>query len=213
VSDTDDQQNNVSGEPTGQADSETAVTEPFDVRWRLFDGTLPMRERHMRSLAAHGMGSPMQAWMRVRIEYMLENHAVENPDGVLHIVAGSDGSVKFSVEPLGETPRITEGDLVDGTTLTCGNVPGIVWVAQGDRLVAASEDALVSAASTTLRDLALTLHYDVDTKPVTLAQAKDDYAEIFVVSDEFGVLPVVGHEGEVGEKFAGLLARLWTKKD
>ena len=193
-------------------------TRAVELRMRLCDGKLPMYERHLKALKNYGLGGPMQSWLRTRMEYVLENHAPTHPDGVLHMTATPDGKVLFEVEPQGEAPVLS----VDDCVVEEGVVSGVrvyaepaqidlspLWIAdsQAKTLVVGAEE-LVFASCTTLKDLARTIGWTVDIRPVRQDQVAQD---AFVVTDEFGVLPVV--EGPAYQVFAPLMARLWQKRD
>lgn len=184
-------------------------TANIDLRWRLAGGKLPMRERHLRSLKALGIDGPMQSWVRTRVEYVLDNHAAEHPDGALHLVIAPDDKVTFSVEPLRELPALSAADV----DVVSGSVAGIddatVWLAGEKCLTAAAPDGVVSAMDTTLCDLATTLGYTVQARAVAADEVQG--AELFVTTDEHGVVPVEGCSGEQAAKFAELLSRLWGK--
>ena len=184
-------------------------TSNIDLRWRLSGGKLPMRERHLRSLLSLGIDGPMQAWVRTRIEYVLENHAAEHPDGAMHLVIAPDGKVTFSVEPLRELPQVGAGDVDVAAGTVAGISDATVWLAGEKRLVAAVQNGLVSAIDTTLRDLAATLGYTVEERAVASDDAQG--LELFVTTDEHGVVTVEGCSGEQASKFAELLGRLWAK--
>ena len=187
----------------------TVPAQGLDLRWRLANGDLPLRERHLRSLADLGVGSPMQSWMRTRLEYVLENHAVENPNGTLHIQMDGEGRTTFEVGPLGETPTLSVADLLErgGAVVGC-SVPGTVWLAADNSLIAATDRKLIDAAATTVRDLAKTLGYEVAERPVPSEQVRAQGAEVFLVSDEFGVVAFEGHGGAIATKFTELLNRV-----
>ena len=91
-------------------------TEPIDVRWRLADGGLPMRERHLRSLASMGVGAPMQSWIRTRLEWTLDNMVAETPDGVLCIDVQDDEMVTITV--VGCFPRASVFLILNTVLLT-----------------------------------------------------------------------------------------------
>ena len=195
---------------TTQDEMLSMPTEPIDVRWRLADGGLPMRERHLRSLASMGVGAPMQSWIRTRLEYVLENHAPIHPNGVLCLRMDPEGKTEMVVEPLGTVPTLTEADLViKDDFITGASVPGVVWV-MGEKLAIASVDneELISATATTMRDLAETLSMQVEEGAVLAEDAFAEGVEIFVTSDEFGILPIEGHSGATTDRFTKLLNKL-----
>lgn len=184
-------------------------TSDIDLRWRLSGGKLPMRERHLRSLLSLGIDGPMQSWVRTRIEFVLDNHAAEHPDGAMHLVIAPDGKVTFSVEPLRELPVVGAANVDIATGSVAGIPDATVWLVGEKRLVAVAPDGLVSAIDTTLRDLASTLGYAVEARAVSADEAQG--AEVFATTDEHGVVPVEGCSGEQTAKFAELLGRLWGK--
>ena len=62
------------------------------------------------------------------------------------------------------------------------------------------------AADTLVRDLATTLGYEV----MQTEAPSDDGAEVFAVSDEFGIIPVEGTTGPVISKLSECFDKLWS---
>lgn len=191
--------------------SDTFPEGGFDLRWRLANGELPLAERHLRSLAAMGVGAALSAWMRTRLEYVLENHAPEYPNGTLHIVMDDQGKATFSVEPLPEEPAVTESDLVERDGQVVGAGRGVLWMVDdvGKTLTAVTDaEQLLDATATTVRDLAKTLRYEVAQGPVSRDELLSAGHQAFVTDDEFGVLTLQGNGGAQVDKFRTLLDKV-----
>jgi len=159
-------------------------------RWKLVDGKLPLYERHLRSLAADGVGAPLCSWIRSRMEWTFDNRRIENLDGVLCLVWRDDDTVDITDEPARELP-----DDLDGI--------GLVWTVYGDRVVPATEPLM--ATETLTRDLCNTLGFEV----VATAPADAEPTEAFITSDEFGFI-AIGGEGPVCERLSGCFEKLWS---
>jgi len=173
-------------------------------RWRLVNGTLPLYERHLRSLRTFGMSVPLESWIRTRLEWTLDNLVSDNPDGVLCIDVSDDEMVTIHIDPARSAPRLSfDGAVVEGDGDYSDDSLGQPWTFDGTRLV--HHGPVLSATNTLTRDLARTLGYTV-VEGDEMASADGD-EERFRVSDEFYLMPQ-GEPGKVTERLAACFDKL-----
>ena len=154
--------------------------EKITFRWRYTNKEIQLYERRLRSLRAYNVGPAVQAWVRSRLEWVRDNKLYEKPSGVIVLSIDPEGDVDIQLE--------------DAVPPFKG-CAGTMWVANGSRLAAVVQGGeLRTAADTLVRDLAKTLGYEVRTVPVPPTVLD----EAFIVSDEFGAVPMV--EGPTAKK-------------
>lgn len=170
----------------------------LEFRWRYTNKTIHLYERRLRSLAAFNVGPAVQAWVRSRLEWVRDNKLYEMPDGVIVLTVDPEGMVDVRLEELCPTPQFTRA------MLDAGDVPGTLWVAKGGELY--TEASSNHAADTFVRDLAKTLGYTLTQDELEFGES----AEVFAVSDEFGIVPVEGTTGPVVTKFSECFDKLWS---
>lgn len=162
-------------------------------RWRYTNKTIHLYERRLRSLAAFNVGPAVQAWVRSRLEWVRDNKFYEMPSGVIVLSIDPEGDVDIQQDELGDTPVFTSND----------SAPGTLWIAR-DGVIYTDAPAL-HAADTLVRDLCKTLGYELAEEPIDV-----DEAEVFAVSDEFGIIACQGKEGPVVQKLTECFEKLWT---
>lgn len=162
----------------------------LEFRWRYTNKTIHLYERRLRSLGLFNVGPAVQAWVRSRLEWVRDNKFYEMPDGVIVLTIDPEGMVDIQQEELPPLPQ---------------EVPGTLWSVRDGVLRTAEEPR--HAADTLVRDLATTLGHEVEWAP---ASTDDD--EAFVVSDEFGIVPVGGADGPVTQRLVECFDKLWTLK-
>lgn len=170
----------------------------LEFRWRYTNKTIHLYERRLRSLAAFNVGPAVQAWVRSRLEWVRDNKLYEMPDGVIVLTVDPEGMVDVRLEELSPTPQFT------CAMLDAGDVPGTLWFAKGDELY--TEASSNHAADTFVRDLAKTLGYTLTQDELEFGES----AEVFAVSDEFGIVPVEGTTGPVVTKLSECFDKLWS---
>lgn len=170
----------------------------LEFRWRYTNKTIHLYERRLRSLAAFNVGPAVQAWVRSRLEWVRDNKLYEMPDGVIVLTVDPEGMVDVRLEELSPTPQFTRA------MLDASDVPGTLWVAKGDELY--TEASSNHAADTFVRDLAKTLGYTLTQDELEFGES----AEVFAVSDEFGIVPVEGTTGPVVTKLSECFDKLWS---
>ncbi|NTU89079.1 MAG: hypothetical protein HGA54_04100 [Actinobacteria bacterium] len=173
----------------------------FNFRWRLAGGKLPLFSRHMRSLPTYGISAPLQAWIRSRVEWSLQNMTRDYPDGVLCIFVEDEDIVTITVEPSRQLPGIASQGLPSPAEL---EELGTIWLGGTDSLVAKGE--VLSATNTLVRDLANTLGY----KNGICVQCCETISESFVVSDEFGIIPLNTEPGPITAKMMECFNKVWV---
>lgn len=192
-------------------------------RWRLASGGLPMENRHLRALSkrvvnGQAVSTQLVAWAKQHIEWTLRDGSALNPDGVLMIVLDEKGQAAMTVGPYEPIDSPTAATLADRAIESAreaeetGVAPETLWVARGDTLVCgmgAAEDA--SGSVTLVCDLANTVGITV-TREQGIAQGLLDntlvYDEIFLVSDEHGIVCASDAAGPRGAKLAEGYERL-----
>lgn len=192
-------------------------------RWRLASGKLPMENRHLRALSRRTINgqlvsTQLVAWAKQHIEWTLQDGSALNPDGVLMIVIDDRGQAAMTVGPYEPIDAPTASTLASRALASAreaeetGVAPETLWVARGDTLICGmgdSEDA--SGAVTLVRDLAETVGITV-AREEGVAQAllagTLDYDEVFLVSDEHGIVCATDAAGPRGTRLAEGYARL-----
>ena len=171
----------------------------LEFRWRYTNKTIHLYERRLRSLSAFNVGPAVQAWVRSRLEWVRDNKFYELPDGLVVLTIDPEGMVDIQQEELPQAPVLTRA------MLDAGELPGTLWAARNGQLFVEQEPR--HAADTLVRDLAKTLGYEVVVGELSL-----DDGEVFVVSDEFGILPLEETQGQVTNKLIECFDKLWTLK-
>jgi hypothetical protein len=169
-------------------------------RWRLAGVHLPLAGRHLRALAArHIAGHPlppeMLAWVRQHIEWTLASGASDMPDGVLMMVLDTVGRAAMSVGSYAALTACDTTQLMERALQACsegaqtGVAPETLWAWHADTLIAGyAEDGVLSGSASLVRDLATTRKIEVVLEP-NLSKLVDEADEIFLVSDEHGIVP------------------------
>ncbi len=185
------------------------VGEPtIEVRWRLQNGALPLKNRHLRAFTARGVSNGLDSWARQHIEWTLGEGAVQEPDGVLVIDVDSQGRAVMSIAPFEPLPRLSAELLLNRASDEPDQAveSEVVWLAHQGSLIALTDGGKqLSGVNSLVFDLAETLHIGV-----TLAghehAARDvaqlgDGDECFLASDEYGIVPASDFAGAQCERF------------
>lgn len=188
------------------------VGEPvLTARWRLHRRALPLMNRHLRAFGQAGVSSGLASWARQHIEWTLAEGAGEHPDGVLVLRVDAQGRAAMSVEeyapmaPLGIEELLARAQAADGQALA-GEV---AWAYRDGGLVAFTDEARpLSGANSLVRDLARTLGTGVvfAGRPPLAGEGMGD--EVFLVSDEHGVVPSADASGPVAERYRAYYEKL-----
>ena len=195
-------------------------------RWRLAGGRLPLENRHLRALGArsvagHGVTTQLLSWAKQHIEWTLRDGSAENPDGVLMIAMDEQGRAAMSVGPYAALAdsesaallaRAEDARREGGET---GIAPETLWAVRDGALVCAlAEGAVAHGAASLVMDLARTLGYEARRDEGLLRELGGEAAEagcadeLFLVSDEHGIVPAAGASGEVAERFSAAYVKL-----
>lgn len=185
-------------------------TEKLVFRWRYASRKIQLYERRLRSLAHFNVGPAVQAWVRSRLEWMQDNRLYEQPDGVLELTIDPEGDVAMSMHPVTEAPAFSPDQLVwDGDELAGCALPGTVWVVDDAQAHALPAD-IRHAADTFTRDLVTTLGRKMDDGPVTRDAVEP--AEVFLITDEHGIVPCAGKGGAMTDKLTACFSKLWAAR-
>ena len=174
------------------------ASSPIQLRWRVVDGRIPLKERHLRSLDPLQLPPPLTAWIRSRLEWAVDNLLAKDTDAVLCLAIDPEKDVVVSLEELRALPKLTQRNLyeqdgfVTGVRIEGKPLEGIVFC-ESDGALFISAEALASAASTLAYDLASTLGFAPVVAPLS-AECIKNTNTAFLVSDEFGFIPIdLGH--------------------
>lgn len=196
-------------------------------RWRLYDKSVPLLSRHLRALRAREVGGQqiapaLVAWVKQHVEWALSEGAQEHPDGVLMLVRDEEGCAAMSVGEFLPLEHTTANDLLARAqsarkeARATGVSPEDLWVVRGEALLWGTAPGLApSGASSLVHDLACTLGMPVVHREDLLTEAAvkgfvDE--EVFLVSDEHGVVPANDHGGPRAQKYAASYQKLLQSK-
>lgn len=194
-------------------------------RWRLAGAELPMASRHLRALGQRRVNgeavSPnLVAWAQQHVEWTLHDGAMAHPDGVLMLIVDDSGKAAMTVgsyEPLANTTA----EALAGRAFQSaregeetGVAPETLWAVHGDSLEwGVAPGASASGTSSLVRDLAQTVGLAVSRNDDLIVEVRErgascSYDEVFLASDEHGVVTAADLRGPRGERFAQGYERL-----
>lgn len=179
------------------------------LRWRIHDGALPLRQRHMRALRQLELPDALLGWVHERLEWAMINMLAKGTEAVLVLNIDPSAEVTLSLDQLREPPLISLDDIraADNSlyvekpavspddSLTGSSdaqaLTGDIWI-EHDGVLYACTELVYTATSTLCRDLATTLGYTVVDGLQTVEAISQAAAQgqAFVISDEFGFLPI-----------------------
>ncbi len=204
------------------------LSEPDIVcRWRLANRQLPLESRHLRALRMRktngGQVDPaLVAWAQQHMEWTLKDGSAAHPDGVLMLVLDRDGKAAMTVGEYQPLRRTSANDLLLRATNSWREAektsvsPEDLWIVQDESLMwATSPEFHASGSSSLIADLARTLglpvFHDEDLlEHVTIRGFTG--GEVFLVSDEHGVVPASDRSGVKAQKFAASYQKLLRRK-
>ncbi len=196
-------------------------------RWRLANGSLPLESRHIKALAARSEGVPvvttsLVAWAKQHIEWTLRDGSAQHPNGVLMLVVDVDGQAAMTVGEYSGLERTTANDLLTRAqnareeARASSVSPEDLWVVRDNALVwGTCSEFSASGTSSLVDDLARTLGIPVQRDEYllsTLSAKGFGDAEVFLASDEHGVVPASDHGGSRAQKFADSYRKLLVAK-
>ena len=186
-------------------------------RWRLAGGGLPLENRHLRALAARTVAgrqvsTELVAWAKQHLEWNLAEGSRPHPNGVLMLVMDEQGRAAMTVGPY-EPPEacdlaavVARARTAHEEAATTGVAPEALWaVRDGVVLCGLADEAQPSGIVSLVGDLARTLRMSLERRPDLLDAAQaapDEFDEVFLASDEHGIVVPEGHEGPVSGRFA-----------
>ncbi|MBR3224912.1 MAG: hypothetical protein IKF78_06285 [Atopobiaceae bacterium] len=195
-------------------------------RWRLSNGRLPLENRHLRALAARKtpnevITTSLVAWAKQHMEWTLADGTTKHPDGVLMLVVDTDGRAAMSVGAYHQLTHLSANDLLQRAqnarkeAQSLCVAPEELWVVRDDVLLWATSSQFSPAGACSLvYDLAKTLGMTVrrDEELLDSAATKGFAAEeVFLVSDEHGVVPASDRTGARAQKFKASYERLLSQ--
>lgn len=207
-----------------EMDNFTLGTPALVCRWRLAAGTLLLENRHMRALARRVVnGRPISrelvAWAKQHVEWTLAEGSCEHPDGVLMLMVDESGAAAMTVGPYEEL-RICSSQVLlararsalveqDATDVA----PETIFAYEGDTLIAgtSAETARGGCASLVLQ-LATTLGIPTVYRADLLDRLVDgrvEPAELFLASDEHGIVEASDCTGPRAARFSASYKRLF----
>ena len=195
-------------------------------RWRLAGGKLPLENRHLRALSRRMVGGErlsreLLGWAKQHIEWTLAPGSVAHPDGVLMLIVDEARQAAMTVgayEPLRRTScawlaRRAEESLREAEAT--GVAPESLWAVTDDCLVMGlGGEATPSGAADLVLQLADTLGIPVERDSELVERGVgllDNVREVFLVSDEHGVVPASDAGGPRSAKLAASYQRLMER--
>ncbi|ERL13066.1 hypothetical protein ACUYFE_05850 [Olegusella massiliensis] len=177
-------------------------------RWRLANGGLPLENRHLRAFSQRGVDPALVSWAKQHIEWTLSDGAAGNPDGVLMVVVDEEGQAAMSVGPykaLGDTSinallqRAMQAQTEASRT---GVAPETLWAVTAGQITSYLDPAeKLAGASSLVSDLMVAHHLQFTYEAqISDAQALAAADEVFLVSDEHGVVAAAGKLGKYAKQ-------------
>ena len=192
-------------------------------RWRLASGKLPLENRHLRALGKRSVSqSPVStqliAWAKQHIEWTLTDGSATNPDGVLMLIIDDAGQAAMTVGPYEGLSNADSGTLFARALNAAaeadetGVAPETLWLVRDGQLVAGiAPGQSASGAASLVEDLAKTVGMPV-VRVAGLADSCADglerFDEVFLASDEHGIVPAADACGPTSRRLADGYARL-----
>lgn len=210
----------------GQGDFELG-TPAIVCRWRLSGGSLPLENRHLRALLARtGNGKrvtrQLVAWAKQHIEWTLAEGSIGHADGVLMVVIDCDGKAAMTV---GDYQPLTERHLSQlcqraissrDEAFVCGVAPEVICAIDGETLVMGLPAGERSAGAVSLvEDLARTIGMPIERREdlaAEIAEGHARYDEVFLVSDEHGIVTAEGYDGSCATRMREGYQRLLERE-
>lgn len=192
-------------------------------RWRLAGGKLPLENRHLRALAARTVAgervsTELVAWAKQHLEWTLTEGSRAYPDGVLMLVVDDQGRAAMTAGPYAALEACDVAALAARAheahreAQETGVAPEALWAVQGQTVLCdVVEGAYTSGAQSLIGDLARTLRMQLEPRAGLLDAvqgAPEDFDEVFLVSDEHGVVAAQGRQGSVCDRFVQGYAKL-----
>lgn len=178
------------------------------VRWRLQNNALPLKNRHLRAFGATGVSIALQSWARQHLEWTLAEGTLGQPNGVLTLSVDDQGRAVMAVEPYEPLAPAPAAELIGraGSKRGAAVPDEVAWVCRRGRLYAlADPDKPLSGVNSLVADLAKTTG---DGPEFVAALEVEDADEVFLASDEHGIVASSDHAGPTCERFKGYYGKL-----
>lgn len=197
-------------------------------RWRLWENALPLENRHLRALAARKapegiITTGLLAWTKQHLEWTLEEGSALHPSGVLMLVVDKSGKAAMTVGAYEKLTHTAANDLLQRAVnsrkeaLELGVSPEDLWACRDGMLIwSTCGEFSPSGSSSLIADLARTLGIPVQRDEGLLDKMASSGVhadeEVFLVSDEHGVVVAHDHDGPRAQKFAASYQKLLDSK-
>ena len=188
----------------------------FCCRWRVVSGRVPLKNRHMRALGARTLdgekiGAPLVAWVRESVDWSLGNVAGYD-DATLVLKVHAGGRASLDVTEYRRPKERSANDLLRRAERgrreaeSCGVSSEDLWVVSGGVLLwGLTMGAYACGTSSLVSQLARTLGYAVTVVDDLAAQLAETGfrpdMEVFLASDEHGVLAATDRTGTIAQRF------------
>jgi len=196
------------------------MSSPIILRWRIHNGLLPMRQRHFRAIRQLKLPDALLGWVHERLEWAMFNMLSSDSEAVLVLNIDPATEVRLTLEEVREIPELSVDDLrledgfCVGVTFDGDDLAGDIWIEQDGSFTAGARE-IHTATSTLCRDLVQTLGYQqrAELLNVDAVQAASQHGQAFLISDEFGFVPIGSPEliedGSATGRIRDAFARLW----
>lgn len=196
-------------------------------RWRLANRALPLENRHLRALSRRtvngaAVSAQLVAWAKQHIEWTLADGAALHPDGVLMTVIDESGNAAMAVgpyEPLGRTTALALARRAARSAQEAektGVSPETLWALSDGRLLwGVGRDEPAAGTASLVLDLARALGFGVERAEdlaVRVIGHDIEAAEVFLASDEHGVVLASNAQGPSSRRFAAGYEKLLATK-
>ncbi|WP_028263649.1 hypothetical protein [Atopobium fossor] len=196
-------------------------------RWRLCESMLPLENRLLRALGKRQIdGVPVSrkllAWAKQHLEWTLRSGSSDYPEGTLMVVIDKNGQAVMTVGPYEPLQSTSLAALIDRASIsgieahkTCV-APETLWIVKNDVLYASVEQGtFMSGVASLVADLARTLGipmvYDSDLVE-KLSHKQIAFDQVFLCSDEHGIVAADGYDTGMAHKFVGSYQTLLEKE-
>lgn len=177
-------------------------------RWRLANGGLPLENRHLHAFSQRGVDPALVSWAKQHIEWTLADGAAGNLDGVLMVVVDEEGQAAMSVGPykaLGDTSTnalLQRAMQAQTEASRTGVAPETLWVVTAGQITSYLDPAEKLAGATSLVSDLMAAHHLQFTYETQIADAQTltTADEVFLVSDEHGVVAAAGKLGKYAKQ-------------
>ena len=177
-------------------------------RWRLANGGLPLENRHLRAFSQRGVDPALVSWAKQHIEWTLADGAAGNLDGVLMVVVDEEGQAAMSVGPYKALDDTSINALLQRAMQAqteasrTGVAPETLWAVTAGQITSYLNPAEKLAGASSLVSDLMEAHHQKFTYEAQIsdAQALAAADEVFLVSDEHGVVAAAGKLGKYAKQ-------------